>query len=118
MEDRRRFFRFEAPIAVTYSTDKEKGEVASRTKNISRDGIAFATEKKLDRNEILKMKFEIPGDNFPVFAQGTVVWVSRADQGAGAFDVGIKLNSITRADRGRVLEYAYQQWLKLKNIVR
>ena len=32
------------------------------------------------------------------------------------YNVGIKLIAITRADRGRVLEYAYQQWLKLKNI--
>ena len=118
MEDRRKFFRFDAPIAIQYSTEKDRADVPVKTKNVSREGVSFATDKKLDKNEVLKMKFEIPGDNFPVFAQGTVVWISKCPRTESIFDVGIKMNSITRADRGRILEYAYQQWLKLKNIGR
>lgn len=117
MEDRRKFFRFDTPLAVKYTSEKNKAEGRSRTCNISREGTSFAAENKLDKNDMLKMQFDIPGDAFPVFAQGTVVWTSK---GRGAdkknFDTGIKLTAITRADRGRILEYAYQQWLKLKKI--
>ena len=119
MEDRRKFFRFDAPLAVKYASDKDSTEGWSKTMNISREGVAFATESVLDKDETVKMQFEIPGDNFPVFAQGAVIWVNKnVKKDTNNYDIGIKLVAITRADRGRILEYAYQQWLKLKNIGR
>jgi hypothetical protein len=116
MEDRRKFFRFDAPLNVKYASDIEDAEGWSKTKNVSREGVSFAADKKLGTNQMLKMQFDIPGDNFPVFAQGTVVWVAKNKR--NIFDVGVRLEAITRADRGRILEYAYQQWLKLKNMGR
>lgn len=119
MEDRRKFFRFDAPLAVKYASDTNSTEGWSKTKNISREGVAFTTDRVLGTDETVKMQFEIPGDNFPVFAQGAVIWVSKnTKDDINNYDIGIKLIAITRADRGRILEYAYQQWLKLKNIGR
>ncbi len=116
MEDRRKFFRFDAPLNIKYASAKEDTEGWSKTKNVSREGVAFAADQKLGKNQILKMKFDIPGDNFPVLAQGTVIWVAKNER--NIFDIGVKLEAITRADRGRILEYAYQQWLNFKNMGR
>ncbi|MFH1753716.1 MAG: PilZ domain-containing protein [Candidatus Omnitrophota bacterium] len=116
MEDRRKFFRFDAPLNIKYASDRDSAEGWSRTKNVSREGVAFAADTQLGKDQTLKMQFDIPGDNFPVIAQGTVIWVAKNKR--NVFDVGVKLEAITRADRGRILEYSYQQWLKLKNIVR
>ncbi len=119
MDDRRRFFRFDTPLNLEYTSRNNEAKGQTKIRNISREGVAFATAHKLDKDEPIKMRLDIPGDDFPVFAQGTVVWVatqrkSRKDN----FEVGVKLDSITRADRGRVLEYAYHQWLKIKNMGR
>jgi c-di-GMP-binding flagellar brake protein YcgR len=119
MEDRRKFFRFDAPLNIKYSSDRSETEGLSRTKNISREGVAFAANKRMGKDETLKMQFDIPGDNFPVIAQGAVVWATKGrGKEKGSFDVGIRLIAITRTDRGRILEYAYQQWLKIKNMGR
>lgn len=119
MEDRRKFFRFEAPLNVKYTSDNSKIKGQSRTTNVSREGVSFPLLDKVGMNEILKMQFDIPGDNFPVLAQGAIMWVDKGKRKKEKnFNVGVKLTSITRADRGRILEYAYQQWLKLKNMGR
>lgn len=117
MEDRRKFFRFESPFNVKYITEKGRTKGVSWTKNISKEGVAFRADRKLAKEDMLKMEFEIPGDNIPVFADGAVVW-ARKNKEAGekeSFDVGIKLIDITHFDRTRILEYAYKQWLKIKD---
>lgn len=117
MDDRRRFFRFESPVNVRYATKRGKGKERVLTKNISREGVAFSTDRRLIREEMLNMEFEIPGDNIPVFAEGIVAWVKQGrKKRKRIFDVGIKLTNMTGLDRGRILEYAYKQWLKLKNL--
>jgi len=115
MEDRRKFFRFDSPVSLKYTSLKNKFEDRGNTRNISREGVAISTERDLNTEDMVKMEFDIPGDNFPIFAQGMVVWVKKGD---AKNDVGIKLTSITRSDRGKILEYAYQQWLKVKNMGR
>ncbi len=121
MDDRRKFFRFETPVNLKYSPRKAGIKKRSQTKNISKEGVAFSANKKLRKKKKLQMEFEIPGDNIPVFAQGAVMW-SKEDEATTSrkkvFNVGIKLTNITNLDRSRILDYAYEQWLKLKNIRR
>ena len=78
MDDRRKFFRFEAPLTVRYATEKDVPETRSRTSNISREGVAFTCAKKFTKDELIKMQFDIPGESIPAFAQGKVVWVYKS----------------------------------------
>lgn len=113
MRERRKFFRFESPIGLRYAAEGGDIEGGSRTENISREGAAFPIEKRLSKNDTLKMEFEIPGDNVPVFANGVVAWARKGKAGRkGLFDVGVRLVDISRPDRARILDYAYNRWVK------
>ena len=113
MREKRKFFRFESPVELRYAAEGGDIEGRSRTENISREGAAFPIEKRLAKNEALKMEFEIPGDNVPVFANGVVAWARKGKTcRKELFDVGVRFVSISRPDRARILDYVYNNWVK------
>lgn len=117
MEEKRKFFRFESPISLRYTSGNDTKKRISLTKNISREGAAFNVDKLIPQDENMNLEFEIPGDNVPVYAEALVMWIKKSDANKRRpFDVGVKLTNMARSDRGRILEYAYKQWLKIKKI--
>jgi len=120
MDEKRRFFRFESPIKLNFTTVNKRFGGKAKTRDVSRGGISLSVDKRLAREDLLDIEFDIPGDNMPVFAQGSVVWVKeharRKIFKARNYDVGVKFTEIARHDRGKILEHAYAQWLKLKNL--
>jgi len=116
MEDRRKFFRFDCPVNLRYTSQRNKRGWKTLTSNISRDGLAMSLDKKLQKEDMLKLEFDIPNDKKPVFATGMVVWVKEnKKKRRKTYDAGIRFTNITGTDRGRILEHAYKKWLDLKN---
>ncbi len=107
MTERRKYMRFEAPVDVEYRT-LTLNPIFGKTlaKDLSREGVRFGVDKKIPAGTALEICMNVPGDNLPVFATGKVAW-------ADGLEAGVKITKISRADQSRVLEYVYNEWLKL-----
>ena len=72
---------------------------------MSREGLRFNIRQDVSVGTPMEISMNVPGDNLPVFATGKIAW-------ADGLDAGVKLIKISRADRSRMLEYVYNEWLK------
>jgi hypothetical protein len=54
----------------------------------------------------------MPDDKGPISAAGEVMWCLEVKEAPAPFAIGIKLTDIKPEDKFRVLDYAYQHWLK------
>ncbi len=104
--ERRKSKRFNTPFDVEYRTLTQNpihGTVLS--KDISKGGVAFLSKTQIKKGTSVELKMNVPGDNLPVFATGTVAW-------ADGVQTGVKLNRISKDDQARILEYIYKEWLQ------
>lgn len=105
--ERRKFMRFEAPLNMEYRTlslNPIFGKALA--KDLSREGVRIGLKRDIPAGTPIEICLNVPGDNLPVFATGKVAW-------ADGLDAGVRLTKISRADRTRVLEYVYREWLKV-----
>ena len=113
MTEKRKFMRFETVLDVIYSI---LGNSASRTKsylkNLSKEGLGLVSDRPLQKGSFVELEMKIPGDNIPIFAFGEVAWAGETDK--SKYDAGIKFTKIKRSDRVRLLDYVYDQWIKIK----
>ncbi len=106
MSERRKHMRFETPLDVEYRALAQNPIFGKAlAKDLSREGIRLGIPQDVPIGTTVEMQMNVPGDNLPVFATGKVAW-------ADGLEAGIKIMKISRADRARVLEYVYQEWLK------
>lgn len=110
--ERRRWLRFEAALNAFCEMISEKWKASSKIKNISKDGALLIVDKPLEEGAELNLTMEVPGDNVPIFASCQVAWQSGSAP-AGAYETGVRFTKMDGADRGRLLEYIYSQWLRL-----
>lgn len=104
--ERRKAKRFDTSFDVEYRTLTQNpihGTVLS--KDISRGGVSFVARTQMKKGTSVELKMNVPGDNLPVFATGTVAW-------ADGVQTGVKLNRISKDDQARILEYIYKEWLR------
>jgi len=107
-EERRKSKRFESPIDVEIRTLTQNPIYDSvMSRDISRGGISFDSKQPIEEGTSVELKLNVPGDNLPVFASGTVAW-------ADGIQTGIKLTKIAKLDESRILEYIYNEWLRHK----
>jgi len=113
--ERRKFFRFETAIGAFCETLKDKIKTSSSIKNISKEGALIIVNKPLRAGSNVSITMDIPGDNIPIVATGSVAWQRRLKkQGKeDLYDTGIKFAELNSVDKGRLLEYIYTQWLKV-----
>lgn len=112
VDERRRSKRFELPVEIEYRTLTQNpifGNVLAQ--NISKTGVSLAEAKDVKRGETIQLKMQVPGDNLPVFATGTVAW-------ADGVKAGVRITKISRNDQERMLEHIYQNWLKSQQLHR
>ena len=107
--ERRKFLRFETALSALCDIVKEKSKAASRVKNISKDGALIVLDKKLGEGSELNLSMDVPGDNVPIFATCQVAWQKSAGK---QYETGVRFTKIENADKGRLLEYIYLQWLR------
>jgi c-di-GMP-binding flagellar brake protein YcgR len=111
-DERRRSKRFDLPIEIEYRTLTQNpiyGNVLAE--NISKTGIALAEAAEVKRGETIQLRMNVPGDNLPVFATGTVAW-------ADGVKAGVRITKISKNDQERILEHIYQNWLKGQRLAR
>ena len=107
MTDRRKYMRFNTPLDMEYRTLTHNpifGKALAR--DLSKEGVRFGLKQDIPIGTSVEISMNVPGDNLPVFATGKVAW-------ADGLEAGVRLTKISPADRARVLEYVYKEWLKV-----
>ena len=112
MTERRKWLRFETAINALSEIISDHRKASSKVKNISKDGALLVLDEPLKEGEEIKLSMDIPGDNIPVFASCQVAW-RKDDRAESSYETGVKFVKMEGADRGRLLEYIYTQWLML-----
>jgi len=114
MIERRKFMRFDAILDVFYAVlGYPSNKVKSYSVNVSREGIRFTGKSPLKRGSLIELEFLIPGNKIPLTAIGEVAWSSNI--GKSRYDAGIKFTKIDTDDRLKLLDFAYDSWLKIKD---
>ncbi len=109
-DERRRSKRFDLPLEVEYRTLTQNpifGNVLAQ--NVSKTGVSLNDARDVKRGETIQLKMNVPGDNLPVFATGTIAW-------ADGVKAGVRITKISKNDQERILEHIYQNWLKSQHL--
>jgi len=114
-QERRRFLRFETALNALCEIVSEKRKTSSKIKNISKEGALLLLSKPLAQGAEIKLSMDVPGDNVPIYTSCEVAWQKSAggNMGGKEYETGVKFTNIDSVDKGRLLEYIYQQWLRL-----
>ena len=109
-KDNRKYLRFNVILEAIC----RKGGILKKVKvnNFSKEGVGILSDETLNKGEDLEMEMMIPGDNIPVIIEGQIAWTSEAASKDDAHKAGVKLKKIKASDRGRILEYIYNNWVK------
>jgi c-di-GMP-binding flagellar brake protein YcgR len=107
-KERRKSKRFKTPLKLEYRA-LAQNPIYDRVKlgDISKGGFSFLAKESVKQGTQLEVKMNVPGDNLPVFATGTVAW-------ARGINAGVKLTKIKDIDQAKILEFIYKSWLKEK----
>ena len=118
MTERRRVLRFETALTALCDIVSKKREGALfRVRNISKEGALLVLDKRLKQGDEIKLSMDVPGDNVPVFASCEVAWQRALTEG-NDYETGVRFTRIDAADKGRLLEYIYTEWLKLLDSIK
>lgn len=105
-KERRKSKRFNTQLDIEYRTLTQNPIYGNcMSSDISKGGVSFPVKSSVKKGTSIELKMNVPGDNLPVFATGTVAW-------ADGVQTGVKLIRIARADQARILEFIYKEWLK------
>ncbi len=110
MGEKRKHMRFNVLMDAIF----RKGGASKQFKvnNFSREGIGVLSEESLDEGEDVEVELMIPGDNMPVIFEGKIAWVSGSVSDSAKYRGGIQFKNLSSGDRGRLMEYIYQKWLR------
>lgn len=113
---RRKYFRVQANISVTYTMVRDGSIYHTHTLDISGGGVSIKSPIQLPKNEYLEMQLTIPQRGV-VNIQGKVV---RCEKKTGVkeqyFLVGVDFAVINERDRDRIISYLFErQRYLLKN---
>jgi type IV pilus assembly protein PilZ len=104
MRDRRSEPRAEVDVEVHYRTAQEF--LSAYTRNISGGGIFVRTQHPLGLNQVVRVRFTLPGITHSFECKGTVVWANppsnRSTLPAG---MGIKLEDLDPEAHALLSEY-------------
>jgi c-di-GMP-binding flagellar brake protein YcgR len=110
MDDRRKFLRFDLPIDVEAKSTNIAGDYAIGVCNdFSREGMSLVSgDFNFDPNTSLELKLQLPTQEKYITASGDVVWKKKIDD---KWRAGLKITNIDKANKGDLLDYAYDKWL-------
>ena len=111
MTERRKFLRFDTAMNAICEFMHDKFKAPYKVKNISKEGALLVLDRRLREGEELNVSMDVPGDNIPIFATCEVAWQKDAP-GCEDYETGVRFTKIDGADKGRLLEFIYLQWLR------
>lgn len=109
-KERRRVERFEAMLDIRYRLLKPtKLKLATRSKDISEDGICILAHEILPKDSTVELEVLIPNSKEPLRAKGEVAWCEKSEQidetGKRAFLTGIRFLEIENKDKANLVDY-------------
>jgi hypothetical protein len=110
MGEKRRFMRFNVFMDALCCRNGMSKKV--KVNNFSREGIGILSREAFSEGENLEIELMIPGDNIPVLLEGEIAWMNGPTSDNAQRKGGVRFKKIANGDRGRVLEYIYQNWIK------
>ena len=110
MEERRRLLRVDAPLSLTCRTlQPPPWEEETVSLDLSEGGLRFRTFIPLQAGFPLELEMVLPFDSLPMRARATVAWVrDRIVEGTVQFDVGVRFDEMSEADRKRLVAYVHR----------
>jgi hypothetical protein len=113
--NRRKYMRLEASSTVSYS-DSHKPEPGrpARFTDITREGVRLISDSPLPPDSKVSLAFPIPGEPFPVLADGLVVRTILEQD--GGYACGIKFTDIATEGRIKLLDHAYALWKQAQSL--
>ncbi len=105
--ERRRYVRLKTPINIAYTIPNGATIHNITTKDISADGLRFQTrDKKLNEDDVVDLRLDIPLASNPVHAKGRIVWKKKISlEDKAPFDVGIEFAEIEEDNKNTFLKF-------------
>ena len=100
MHEKRKSNRLHEQFAVRQRAQDAKSVESTLAKDISTGGLRITTDMRVDVGSKLNIEVNVPRSPRPYYAQGEVVWLSKAKNGQEKkFDMGVKfLRIISKND--------------------
>ena len=110
-KDRRKFMRFDIPLAVEFKPSIESDfNSKGTTVNFSRSGLCFETnENGCDFSDLMELKVTLPKKDKYISVKGELAWKTKTDN-SGCL-VGIRFKQIDSEAKNDILDHAYDSWL-------
>jgi len=113
MKERRKFVRFDTYMDTSYELLGSRPlKVKARLKDVSRNGVRLSGKNALLKGSYVDMLIEVPGEGRDISAFGKVV--SSKKLGKAYYDTNLELTKIQGNDRARLLDYVYNEWVKIQ----
>jgi len=107
--DYRRFNVFTRPLDCARC---DSNDVKVDISDISCSGIGINTNERLGKGDRVELEIRIPDDDIPMFIVGEVAWVMDHPTVERMYSAGIKLASISRCDKERLLTFIDSSFLR------
>ncbi len=95
VDDRRSAKRYDALLKLKYFDPESDSRGESITKNISRNGLRFPVDKKIQKGHTVELEIEDPNSNGSLSSKAKVMWfeelTARDDAEDPAYEIGVKL---------------------------
>ncbi len=105
--------RFAAYLDIFYELLGSRPlKIEARLKDISREGLRLSGENALLKGSYIDMEIVIPGEDRYILAFCEVVWCKKL--GNVYYETGMRFTKIQRHDKARLLDYVYNEWLKIQ----
>ncbi len=113
--DRRKYPRFKLEaklkIQVQKKNNKTPVEVSGRVRNMSIEGLCFASGKEFKNGEKLHLKIWLPSEPKPLQLQGETKWCIpvKRDNNKKLFETGVKLFILKQKDEDKFIGYVCEK---------
>lgn len=108
-EERRKYIRYEIPLAVEFKLKDSSAYSPGVTKNFSRAGLCFESEDTgLQLKEIVDLRVKLPNEDTFIQAIGDVMWKEKRENKCL---IGVKLIAMDAAAKSQILDKAYDRWV-------
>ena len=109
MDERRRFVRVEAPIALRYKVvgSSASGMVPKTKKDLSIEGVRVALAQRLASGTDIQLELFLPGEA-AIRPTGKVVWSARF-RSEGPYEAGVRFTEIDSMERDALARFIHSQ---------